>query len=355
MKLSPEETKQVIKFYYGNGSSPTKAARAFNLWAGNNNVATRVTEKNVRDAIKRFDNHTKLQHSVKKRTPASKDENVLLNVVSSLYVNQSSSIRTCSTEIGISVGTTHNIARHVLNLRPYRLALVQKLTEYDKLVRVLACQQLLPIICNNPIVFYSDEACFRTDGHVNRHNCYLWDYSRPEDFVVEADQGASRTMCWAAMSHEKLFGPYFFPASVSADTYQAILSEFFVPELLHDMGNVDNVWFQQDGAPAHTADNTKVFLANIFDTRIISRGFQNEWPPRSPDITPCDFFLWSAVSELVYLNGGFNTCSELQDAIIGAFNTLRHNHMDRVRAAVLSVSRRMQNCIQGNGSQLVHS
>ena len=184
--------------------------------------------------------------------------------------------------------------------------------------------------------------CILTRHHVNRWNTYLWDYERPEDFIIEADQGASRVMVWAAMSSQKLFGPYFFPSSVTADTYQAVLSEFFLPEVLQEYGDTGNIWFQQDGAPAHTANNTKSLLESNFGQRIISRGFDAEWPPRSPDLSPCDFYLWSAVSELVYRSGAYSTVAELQDAICNAFNTLRNHHMEHVRASVLSVPQRLR-------------
>ena len=95
-------------------------------------------------------------------------------------------------------------------------------------------------------------------------------------------------------------------------------------------------------------------LENNFGSRIISRGFANEWSSRSPDLTLCDFYLWSAVAESVYSNGAYSTVGEFQDAIRNAFNTLNNHLMKHVRAAVLSVSQRLQICIQINGSHLVH-
>ena len=221
-------------------------------------------------------------------------------------------------------------------------------------MRVDAAHLLLPIVTNNPFVIYSDEASFRTDGHVNKWNAFLWDYERPEDFIVESDQGAKRVMVWAAMSSDKLFGPYFFPSMVTADVYQAVISEFFIPDVQQQIGNLNHLWFQQDGAPAHAAGETKSLLQSYFHERIISRGFSAEWPPRSPDLTPCDFHLWSAVAELVYVNGAFTTVDDLRSALINAFNTLRIHHMDDIKKAVLSVPRRLHECIQVNGSHLVH-
>ena len=95
----------------------------------------------------------------------------MMGVLNSIYRNPHSSIRTAAAETGLSRTTTHRIA-HELQLRPYRLGLAQKLSEYDKIVRVDAAQQMLPVIENgNDLLFiYTDEATYRTDGHVNRWN-----------------------------------------------------------------------------------------------------------------------------------------------------------------------------------------
>jgi hypothetical protein len=50
-------------------------------------------------------------------------------------------------------------------------------------------------------------------------------------------------------------------------------------------------YFQQDGAAAHTTGATINFLSNFYTDRLISRNTLNNWPPRSCDLTPCDFFL----------------------------------------------------------------
>lgn len=355
MKLNSEQTKKVISFYYTYKKSPTETARHFNHWAAMNDCVVRISKKNVIDAVKRFESNTTLHHVVQSRPPMSRDDGILLGVLNSLYMKPGSSIRTSAAENGLSVRTTHKIARDVLKLQPYRLGLAQKLTEYDKMVRVDASHQLLPIVDSyDRVIIYSDEASFRTDGHVNRWNCYLWDYSRPDDFFAEEDQGAGRVTIWAGVSHDHIFGPYFFPSTVTADSYEAMLTEIFLPDLLQRFPTTDGLWFQQDGAPAHTAHSPKVMLESNFGIRVISKGFSHEWPPRSPDLTPCDFYLWSAVSELVYATGSYSSTAELRDALVAAFNTLRQSHMDHVKAAVLSVPQRLRDCIALNGCQLHH-
>ncbi|GFS57408.1 retrovirus-related Pol polyprotein from transposon opus [Trichonephila clavipes] len=60
------------------------------------------------------------------------------------------------------------------------------------------------------------------------------------------------------------------------------------------------LWFQQDGATCHTARATIHLLKDAFSDRLISRSGPVNWPPRSCDLTPLDYFLWGYVKSLVY-------------------------------------------------------
>ncbi|GFT35911.1 uncharacterized protein TNCV_2154631 [Trichonephila clavipes] len=86
--------------------------------------------------------------------------------------------------------------------------------------------------------------------------------------------------------------------TVNGDRYRAMITNFFIPELNnHD---VQELWFQQDGATCHTARATIDLLKDTFGDRLISRFGPVNWPPRSCDLTPLDYFLWGNVKSLVY-------------------------------------------------------
>ncbi|GFW82664.1 uncharacterized protein TNCV_3492361 [Trichonephila clavipes] len=56
----------------------------------------------------------------------------------------------------------------------------------------------------------------------------------------------------------------------------------------------------QDGAPPHITRCVKDVLKHHFtEERVISRQFRHLWPPRSPDLNPCDFWLWGHLKQLV--------------------------------------------------------
>ncbi|GFX81670.1 uncharacterized protein TNCV_4645081 [Trichonephila clavipes] len=86
--------------------------------------------------------------------------------------------------------------------------------------------------------------------------------------------------------------------TVNGDRYRAMITNFFIPELNnHD---VQEQWFQKDGATCHTARATIDLLKDTFGDRLISRFGPVNWTPRSCDLTPLNFFLWGYVKSLVY-------------------------------------------------------
>ncbi|GFX52349.1 uncharacterized protein TNCV_4323671 [Trichonephila clavipes] len=55
----------------------------------------------------------------------------------------------------------------------------------------------------------------------------------------------------------------------------------------------------QDGAPPHITWCVKDIIKHLFtEERVISRQFRHPWPPRSPDLNPCDFWLWGYLKPL---------------------------------------------------------
>ena len=97
-----------------------------------------------------------------------------------------------------------------------------------------------------------------------------------------------------------ILGPYFFDRNVTGIVYLRMLKEFVFPQLVVHFGNqyweghFRNLWWVQDGASPHRVINVRDRLNEVFgNNRVVGLGHDVEWPPRSPDLTPCDFFLWA--------------------------------------------------------------
>ena len=58
-----------------------------------------------------------------------------------------------------------------------------------------------------------------------------------------------------------------------------------------------NIRMQQDGAPPHYSLFSRQVMNEILDEKWTGRGGPVAWPPRSPDLTSPDYFLWVLVKE----------------------------------------------------------
>ncbi|GFU92260.1 DUF4817 domain-containing protein [Trichonephila clavipes] len=107
-----------------------------------------------------------------------------------------------------------------------------------------------------------------------------------------------------------------------------MITNFFIPEL----NNHDDqeLWFQQDGATCHTARATIDLLKDTFgDCRLISRFGPVNWPERSCDLTPLDYFLWGYVKSLVYADKP-QTLDHLEDNIRRVIADIRPPMLEKV-------------------------
>jgi len=79
--------------------------------------------------------------------------------------------------------------------------------------------------------------------------------------------------------------------------------------------------------PLHFDRNVPVLLNRVLQQRWIGRAAKEDnqflpWPPRSPDLTPCDFFLWEFVIDSVYVPPLPMSLKELRDRITHALQTI---------------------------------
>jgi hypothetical protein len=95
--------------------------------------------------------------------------------------------------------------------------------------------------------------------------------------------------------------PYQLPDKLSAQRYGDFLKTV-LPGLLQHLppAVMQRLWFKHDGAPAHYGEDIRQCLKATHTGRWIGRGGPISWPPRLPDLTPMDFFLWEQLKEQVH-------------------------------------------------------
>ncbi|GFV92500.1 uncharacterized protein TNCV_1744051 [Trichonephila clavipes] len=180
-------------------------------------------------------------------------------------------------------------------------------------------------------ILFSDEAHFWLNGYVNKQNCRIWSEANPQVYV-ETPLHPEKLTVWCALWAGGIIGPYFFKNDqghnviVNGDRYRAMITNFFIPELNNQ--DVQELWFQQDGATCHTARATIDLLKDTFGDRLISRFGPVNWPPRSCDLTPLDYFRWGYVIPLVYADKS-QTLDHLEDNIRRVFADIRPQMLEK--------------------------
>ena len=199
--------------------------------------------------------------------------------------------------VAVSKSSFNTITKLDIRWHPYRMHVRHELLPND-LPRRLRYSNWFNERCRNQnflqSIIIGDEAGFALNGEVNSHN--VREYApkvNPPAFNFERTlTKVTKLTIWSALcGNGVILGPYIFYGNVNGLAYLRILNEFaFLLLAIHFNnqfweGSLRGLWWAQDGAPDR--------LNEVFgENRVIALQHNVEWPPRSPDLTPCDFFLW---------------------------------------------------------------
>lgn len=350
-----EDRKNIIRLFYLCNMSVSQTIRRYKLDYPNNPPPARSTVYRIESC---FNDTFSVQHRDKqgkeRRKRVRTEDNIELVRMATEEIP--TSVRKMSRMTGLKKSSVHNILRSDLNFKPYRLRLVQELQDKDYLERVLACETFLERGMDRMVsrILFSDEANFFTDGYVNRHNCIIWDESRPEDHFTTNSLSAQKVCVWGALSSTTLIGPYFFDGTINAEKYTTMLREYALPAIREAVGPrvMERIYFMQDGASSHYSLQARELLTAEFGQRTIGRGLAVHWPARSPDLTVADYFLWGYLKDIVYRSGRCENLEDLKVRITEAFEEVRQHRMSVVASATRSWGSRIRTCVSLKGLQL---
>ena len=124
-------------------------------------------------------------------------------------------------------------------------------------------------------------------------------------------------------------------------------------DVLPHVDDLGDKWWQQDGAPCHTAKKVMDFLKSNFQERIISQksGLDYFWPAHSPDLNPLDFSFWGQCESQIH--------DDLDDPdsheVIAKVNEIAENFSEQsVRKMTQNIRKRARLCLQENGGLFEH-
>ena len=265
------------------------------------------------------------------------------------------STRRLSARTGVPRTTVHRAIRHQLGLFPYKLQLVQRLHRGDKAKRLRFCHWLLSkwrLSSFRKGLLMTDEAHFHLDGSVVKQNCRVWGAEQPHEVAFRQGHSPHVTV-WCGVASWGIVGPFFFEegrkvVTVTGIRYCRMLEDYLLPQLEHYHVAQSRVWFQQDGARPHTAASTLTHLQRAFPGKVLSKGGSVEWPPRSPDLSLPDFFLWGHIKAEVY-RSRVPSLAALKQRIRAAIHGLSQ---DTVKAAVDNLALRARACVRLRGGYL---
>lgn len=261
----------------------------------------------------------------RRREKTVRNEENNINVIANVEAYPHSSIKCIAANVGISSSSVQRILK-THKYHPYKVNLVQNLRPGDderrlEFVAWLSATYYYDFAILQKIL-WTDESRFTNNGIMNRHNYNFWSDSNPNEMRERNFQYKWGINVWCGIVGSHLVGPYFYQENLTADRYLNFLTNELYG-LLEDVPLQirQNLVFQQDGAPAHNGRIIRTFLNLHFPGRWIGINGPIAWPPRSPDLTVLDFFLWGTLKEMVYKEPSENL-EELQMKITNACRSI---------------------------------
>lgn len=247
-----------------------------------------------------------------------------------------------------------------MTVHPYKIQMAPELKPGDCEKRLAYSRAFLRLFrgrwaTGKNRLIMSDEAHFHLGGFVNKHNCRIWATENPHSLRFSQTHPQKVTV-WCGVTHDRIIGPHFFEhpdgtaATVNGERYREMLQAVVQPAVDQIAAEEEGaaIWFQQDGATCHTAKETMAVLRGIFGKHVISQDGDMQWPPRSPDLTAPDFFLWGFLKERVYASNPQNR-SDLKGSIEREIRKIDEATLRSVMDSALS---RARSCIAYSGGHL---
>lgn len=344
---------EIILLYGQANRNYHEAARLFN-----NVYADRpVSPSYVKSVVDKFTTTFSVKDAPRSGRPSVKTEELQIQVLGTIAIEPKQSVRKIATDVGtVGKSTVHEILQKH-KFHPFKVHLVQELNEDDPDRRLQFCETMEHLIATQPNYLYricfSDEASFFVNGSVNRHNCRYWSDQNPRWIEEAHTQHPEKLNVWAGIMGNTVIGPFFIEGNLTGRLYLQLLEEAITPAIIaaieNDAIDYDPI-FQQDGAPPHFHGPVREYLDEEFPGRWIGRRGAIEWPPRSPDLAPLDFFLWGYVKERVFTTQP-ETLQELRQRITDVCATITPEILTNVRA---EFQNRLYYCQEVGGSHFEH-
>jgi transposase len=352
MKLTKEERIAVIQLH-GNGQITHKAV--LQLFAQRYPNRPPPSQSAISKLLKKFRQTGSVEDRPRtgRRKTATGPESTK-KVVATVGVNGRTSVRKLAKQLDLSRSSVHKILK-ATKFFPYKYQAHQKMERDDTARRSDFCQAMIELINNDPTllrrILFSDEATIQLDGLVIKHNHRLWSQDNPRWLKENRSQYARKVSLWMGIIGKRTVGPFFLEGNLDGKGYLKLLQEKIIPALNAAFGGTDQIYYQQDGAPAHFETKVRDHLNLVFPGRWIGRCGPVAWPARSPDLSPLDYFAWSYVKERTFEGEPPQDIEELKTRISAAVAGIPKRALKNV---VNAFSDRLYHCLTAGGGHFEH-
>ncbi len=352
MPKDREDQRTVIKFLVAEGQTPIQIWRRLQDVYGESGLGktqVRMWAKHFKEGDG-MEPVTDMARSGRPRTAITR--RTVNRVQAELDKDRRISVRRLAENTGFSQGTVHRILRKELKVRQISSKFVPKiLTTVQRQTRVDISQENLNRIAADPLLLHKiitgDETWLhRYDPDLKSQSSH-WlppgENCRPQKALRA--RTVQKSMLTAFMDDSGVIHAEFSNRNINAEWYCATIDclkdsiRQKRPGLWHPdpvTPHLRQLWFHHDNARSHTAGATAVKLADFHWLR---------HPPYSPDLAPCDFFLFPYLKR--QMRGiQFDSVAEAQDE---AWWIMRNIPVELMNKAIQDLAAHWQRCIDARG------
>ena len=250
--------------------------------------------------------------------------------------------------IHVSKSTVSKAVKEDLGMKSFTRKRRNLLTERAKAIRRERAPKVLNHLkyLGSDVRVFVDDKKFIVEEVANRRNSRVIAYC-PDDVapVMKGENSVSVMEFGAVTSDGRVMPPHFIPVGMMIDTdeYLTILKESLIPWMMKYY-DLNKVMMVQDSAPAHASQTVQDILSQKIPLYVP----KDIWPSNSPDLNPCDFWMWGVVEQKSNSNAHASV-SELTKAIREAASTIDPGEAQRACSAF---RRRLESVRDADGGHI---
>ena len=272
----------------------------------------------------------------------------------------SKSLRSVSRSVGISPATASRISKKSKRKSVKRINTPQ-LNDGAIQRRFKRAKNLYTRYNNDQVklLVWQDEMDLTLQVPSNRQNNRIFIRGRkndvnPERLYHPGNKMSEKLMVSCLLSWNGVSKAFFVnpqKTKVNGKYFTRHLEKDLVPSL-HALYPDGNGIYVQDGASAHTSNLAQNYLTQEFGRY----GFvnKNQWPPKSPDLNPLDYWFWNSLKNKVYegRREPFSSIAQLKRRVKRVWDSAVNE--EQLKKSILQFKKRLRAVMDAQGGPIVH-